>query len=98
MANALPLGHRKLVNPPPYPGGGTLGDLLDTSISLKFTCILLQNHPEEKAEYLLAGKRQKIAEKQLPSVCKPMHILLQKPQFHALITNFCVINERKVQR
>ena len=32
MANALPLGHRKLVNPPPYPGGGTLGDLLDTSI------------------------------------------------------------------
>ena len=29
MANTLPLGHRKLVNPPPYPGG-TLGDLLDT--------------------------------------------------------------------
>ena len=33
MANALPLGHRKLVNPPPYPGG-TLGDLLDTSIKV----------------------------------------------------------------
>ena len=35
MANALPLGHRKLVNPPPYPGGGgggTVGDSLDTSI------------------------------------------------------------------
>ena len=32
MVNALPLGHRKLVNPPPYPGGGTLGDSLDTSI------------------------------------------------------------------
>ena len=25
MANALPLGHRKLVNPPPYPGGGPSG-------------------------------------------------------------------------
>ena len=32
MANALPLGHRKLANPPPYPGG-TLGDSLDTSIT-----------------------------------------------------------------
>ena len=31
MANALPLGHRKLAKPPPYPGG-TLGDSLDTSI------------------------------------------------------------------
>ena len=33
MANALPLGYRKLVNPPPYPGG-TLGDSLDTSITV----------------------------------------------------------------
>ena len=32
MANALSLGHGKLVNPPPYPGEGTLGDSLDTSI------------------------------------------------------------------
>ena len=31
MANALPLGHRKLVYPPPYPGG-SLEDSLDTSI------------------------------------------------------------------
>ena len=35
MANALPLGHRKLANPPPYPRGGTLGDSLDTSIIKK---------------------------------------------------------------
>ena len=39
-----------------------------------------------------------IIEKQLPSVCKPTHIVLQKPQFHALMTNFCVLNEHKVQR
>ena len=25
MANALPLGHRKLANPPPYPGGDRRG-------------------------------------------------------------------------
>ena len=25
MANALPLGHRKFVNRPPYPGGDPLG-------------------------------------------------------------------------
>ena len=64
----------------------------------KFTCILLQNHPEEKKEYLLAVKRPRIIEKQLPSACKPTHILLQKLQFHALMTNFCVCNEHKVQR
>ena len=46
--------------------------------SLKFTFILLQNHPEEKEEYLLDVKRPKIIEKQLPSVYKPTHILLQK--------------------
>ena len=33
MANTPALGHRKLANPPPYPGG-TLGDSLDTSITL----------------------------------------------------------------
>ena len=66
--------------------------------SLTFTCILLQNYPEEKEECLLAEKRPKITEKQLPSVCKPNHILLQKPQFHALMTNFCVLNYHGVQR
>ena len=39
MANALPLGHRKLVNPPPYPEGGTLGDSLDTSIKVMYSAI-----------------------------------------------------------
>ena len=66
--------------------------------SLKFTSILLQNYPEEKEEYLMAEKRPKIIEKQLLSVCKPPHILPRRPQFHALITNFCVLNEHKVQR
>ena len=34
MANALPLGHRKVVNLAPYPEG-TLGDSFNTSISSK---------------------------------------------------------------
>ena len=34
MANALSLGHREVVNPPPYPGG-TLGDPLDISIIIQ---------------------------------------------------------------
>ena len=44
MANTLPLGHRKLVNPPPYPGGGTLGDSLDTSIMETFSKDFLEVH------------------------------------------------------
>ena len=36
--------------------------------------------------------------KLLPSVCKPTLILPQKPQFHALMTNLCVVNKHKVQR
>ena len=56
--------------------------------NLKVTCILQQNHPEEK-EYLLALRRPEvIIEKQLSSICNPMHILLQKPQIHALMTSF----------
>ena len=41
----------------------------------------------------MAVKRPKKIE-QLPSVCKPT----QKPQFLALMTDFCVLNEYKIKR
>ena len=66
--------------------------------SLKFACVLLQNQPEEEEEYSLAVKRPKIIEKQLQFVCKPTHVFLQKPQFHALMSISGVLNEQKVQR
>ena len=59
---------------------------------------MLQNHPEEEEEYSLAVKRPKIIEKQLQFVCKSTHVLLQKPQFHALMSISGVLNEQKVQR
>ena len=71
MANALPLGHRKLVNPPPYPGGGTLGDSLDTSISISKTLSLINSLVGE----VLNGP-------DLPSPCgRKFHISPRAPYF-----------------
>ena len=46
----------------------------------------------------VAATLPELSEWTLPSVYKPTHILLQKPQFHALMTNFGVLNKHKVQK
>ena len=54
MANALPLGHRKLVNPPPYPGGGPSGIHLILPLSLQSNSTQF----ERALEVVYSGERQ----------------------------------------